>query len=187
MSVNVMWRAQVFGLHIFYSHDMNIKLRHASIKDLETLLYWDTQPHVIACDPDDDWHWREELKRAPAWREQFIATMDGRDVGMVQIIDPAKEESHYWGKVEKNLKAIDIWIGEATDLNKGYGSKMMKLAISHCFSDPEINGILIDPLVTNNAAIRFYVRLGFRFVEYRYFDQSYCAIMRLDRQHWVFD
>jgi aminoglycoside 6'-N-acetyltransferase len=37
---------------------------------------------------------------------------------MIQIIDPAQEETHYWGDVEAELRAIDIWIGEESDLDR---------------------------------------------------------------------
>ncbi len=42
-----------------------IKLRPATIEDLTLLQYWDQQPHIIACDPNDDWQWAKELKRNP--------------------------------------------------------------------------------------------------------------------------
>lgn len=41
---------------------------------------------------------------------------------MLQIIDPYEEETHYWGPIKKNKRAIDIWIGEEKNLNKGYGT-----------------------------------------------------------------
>ena len=91
-----------------------IQLRPCTASDLDLLRYWDTQPHVIASDPNDDWEWEIELKRTPHWREQLIALIDGRPLGFIQIIDPAQEESHYWGEVAENLRAIDIWIGELT-------------------------------------------------------------------------
>lgn len=56
-------------------------------------------------------------------------------IGFIQIIDPVREESHYWGDVAENLRAIDIWIGAETDLGKGYGTKMMQLALVRCFAD----------------------------------------------------
>lgn len=74
-----------------------MNLRHATPADLALLRHWDEQPHVIAADPNDDWHWWVELDRAPDWREQLIAEIDGRVIGFIQIIDPAHEESHYWG------------------------------------------------------------------------------------------
>ncbi len=47
-----------------------------------------------------------------------MAEIDGRAVGFVQAIDPAREESHYWGDVPEALRAIDIWIEEEADLAK---------------------------------------------------------------------
>lgn len=90
---------------------MTLRLRPATIDDLDLLRRWDEQPHVVACDPNDDWNWETELLRSPAWREQLIAELDGRPVAFVQILDAAEEESHYWGDVRENARAIDIWIG----------------------------------------------------------------------------
>ena len=157
-------------------------LRPATIEDLELLNYWDTKTHVIASDPDDDWSWEVELLQNPIWREQLIAELDGRPIGFIQIIDPYLEESHYWGEVEKNKRAIDIWIGEETDLNKGYGTVMMELAIQRCFHNQEVDGILIDPLKSNTKAHRFYERLGFEFVCERQFDESDCFVYELKRK-----
>jgi len=159
-----------------------IKLRAANIGDLDLLLYWDTKQHVIDSDPDDDWDWELELNRNPSWREQLVAELDGEPIGFLQIIDPYKEETHYWGAVDPNKRAIDIWIGEEANLNKGYGSIMMRLAIEKCFSHPDVNSILIDPLKTNINAHRFYKRLGFEFVEERDFDGTACYVFELKRK-----
>jgi len=158
-----------------------LTLRPATLQDLDILLYWDTQPHVIDSDPDDDWEWETELARNPPWREQLMAELNGQPIGFIQIIDPLEEETHYWGKVSPNLRAIDIWIGEAHNLNKGYGTTMMQLAIARCFSNPNVTAILIDPLKTNTKAHRFYERLGFRFVEERTFNKDLCFVYELKR------
>jgi aminoglycoside 6'-N-acetyltransferase len=100
---------------------------------------------------------------------------------VVQIIDPANEETHYWGDIEQNIRGIDIWIGEETDLGKGYGTEMMKLAIAECFMKPIVKAIIIDPLVKNTKAIKLYKKLGFTFVENRFFDKDYCTILKLNR------
>src|SRR5690554_1977461 len=112
-----------------------VALRPAAPDDLALLRRWDEEPHVAAADPNDDWQWETELLRTPDWREQLIAEVDGRPIGFVQIIDPAREDSRYWGKVPANLRAIDIWIGEADCLGKGYGTKIMALALARCFAD----------------------------------------------------
>jgi aminoglycoside 6'-N-acetyltransferase len=158
-----------------------VTLRPATLADLELLRHWDDQPHVIASDPNDDWGWEAELGRTPDWREQLIAEVEGRPIGFIEIIDPAREEDHYWGDVPANLRAIDIWIGEAAELGKGYGTQMMRLALARCFADPEVTAVLVDPLVSNTRAHRFYERLGFRRVERRQFGEDDCFVYRLER------
>jgi aminoglycoside 6'-N-acetyltransferase len=162
-----------------------IRLRTATLADAELLRHWDEQPHVIASDPNDEWNWETELGRFPAWREQLIAEIDGRPLGFVQIIDAAHEESHYWGDVPEGIRAIDIWIGEESDLGQGYGTEMMRLAITRCFAAPKVTAILIDPLASNTRAHRFYERLGFRFVERRHFGEDDCFVYRLGREEWT--
>ncbi len=159
-------------------------LRHATLADLDRLRRWDEQPHVIDSDPNDDWHWETELARNPDWREQLIAEEEGRPIGFLQIIDPALEDSHYWGDAPPNLRAIDIWIGDAADLGQGYGTSMMQLAITRCFAVPEVTAILLDPLASNTRSHRFYERLGFRFVEPRHFGADHCHVYRLERADW---
>ncbi|MFK7773532.1 MAG: GNAT family N-acetyltransferase [Saprospiraceae bacterium] len=161
-----------------------ILLREANLDDLEMLKYWDKQEHVIASDPDDDWNWEYELGRKPEWREQLIAEYNGRPIGVIQIIDPAKEESHYWGNIGNRKKAIDIWIGEKNDLGKGYGTQMMTMVIDRCFANNDVDEILIDPLASNTRAIQFYKKIGFHFLENRKFGESHCAIYILKRDEW---
>ena len=161
-----------------------LNLRPATIDDLDLLQYWDSQPHVIASDPDDDWNWEIELTRDRDWREQLIAEINDRPMGFIQIIDPALEDSHYWGDVWANLRAIDIWIGEETDLGKGYGTKMMQLTLERCFINPLVTAVLVDPLTSNTRAHRFYERLGFKFVEQRIFNEDECFVYRLNRADW---
>ena len=161
-----------------------IVLLPATINDLETLNRWDEQPHVIASDPNSDWNWETELPRDVPWREQLIAELNGRPIGFMEIIDPALEEEHYWGDVPQHLRAIDIWLGEASELNKGYGTEMMKQALSRCFADPHVTAVINDPLASNIKAQRFYERLGFQFVEPRRFGEDDCFVYRLTRERF---
>ncbi len=161
-----------------------INLRSATSDDLDLLRYWDEQPHIKASEPNDDWGWEIELNRNPDWREQLIAEIGGRAIGFIQIIDPAREDSHYWGDIADNLRAIDIWIGQETDLGKGYGTQMMQLAIARCFADPKVTAILIDPLASNTRAHRFYQRFGFQFIEERRFGSDDCFVYSLNRRSW---
>lgn len=134
-------------------------LRPANPADLALLRRWDEQPHIVACDPNDDWDWEVSLHEHPDWREQLIAELDGRP--------------------------IDIWIGAAGDLGRGHGTRMMRLALERCFADGRVTAVLIDPLAANTAAHRFYRRFGFRPVERRRFGRDDCLVHRLERAQWA--
>lgn len=160
-------------------------LRPATLADLPILRTWDQQPHVRAAAGDfTGFDWEGELPRTANWRELLIAEIGGGPIGMIQIIDPAREETHYWGDVAANLRAIDIWIGDAANLGRGHGREMMRLAVERCFAAAAVTAILIDPLVANVRAHRFYERMGFRRTERRMFGEDDCYVYRLERAQW---
>jgi len=162
-----------------------MNLRRAQRSDLDLLQYWDGKLHVVAAMGEDEgWDWPAELGRHADWLDMLIAEEDGRPIGFIQIIDPALEETHYWGDVETNLRAIDIWIGEETDLGRGYGTRMMALALERCFADVSVSAVLLDPAVSNHGAHRFYERLGFERIERRNFGKDACYVYRLERSDW---
>jgi aminoglycoside 6'-N-acetyltransferase len=162
-----------------------MRLRPADPTDVALLRYWDAKPHVAsASGADGGFDWESELSRSPDWRELLIAESDGRPIGFIQIIDPAREETNYWGEAEADLRAIDIWIGEEADLGRGYGTVMMRLALKRCFADPAVKAILLDPLASNTRAHRFYERFGFKPVGRRRFGGDDCIVYLLERQAW---
>lgn len=162
-----------------------MKLRSATAADIPLLRAWDEKPHVSeATGEDGDYDWDDEIPRTADWGELLIAEDDGRPIGFMEIIDPAREPTRYWGDVEADLRAIDIWIGEEKDLGRGYGTQMMQLALTRCFADSRVKAVIIDPLERNMRARRFYERLGFRFVETRTFEKEKCAVYRLERAEY---
>jgi aminoglycoside 6'-N-acetyltransferase len=165
---------------------MTVRLRPATAADVDLLQHWDRQPHVVAAlGADAGIDWTDELTRESDAQATLIGELDGRPIGLVQIVDPAREETHYWGAVEADLRAIDIWIGEATDLGRGYGTAMMHAALDRCFAIPEVHAVVIDPLTGNAAAHRFYRRFGFVPVGRRRFGTDDCLVHRLERTGWV--
>jgi len=157
-----------------------VTLRPATPADAPLLRHWDRQPHVIAAKTDEDWQWETELRIQRDWREQFIAEVGGHPIGFLQVMDP-EQEGQYWGCIEPGHRAIDIWIGEKAYLGRGYGTRMMKLAIARAFADPSVSAVLVDPREANRGACRFYERLGFEYVVKRCLDDEYCAVYRLTR------
>ena len=165
-----------------------ICLRPATAADLPLLLHWDEQPHVRDVGGDrewNDWNWEEELGRDVPWRAFLIAELEARRIGFVQIIDCRQEESRYWGTgCPEHSWAIDIWIGEADCLGKGYAAQMMQLAFDRCFAHPLCQHILIDPLADNFAAHRFYESLGFKLLGPRSFGPDQSLVYQLTRADW---
>lgn len=174
---------------------MTLVLRPATPADVPHLERWDREPHVIAATSDDpdadvafeDAEWLEEISNDDPASAYFVAEIDGRAIGAMQVIDPALERTHYWGTdCPPNLRAMDIWIGEKDCLNRGFGTKMMTIAINTAFADPTVEAVVIDPLNSNTDAHRFYQRLGFRPTGRRLFDDDDCLVHRLDRADWRF-
>lgn len=172
---------------------MSIVLRPATPADVPHLERWDLEPHVIGATSDDpeadvafeDAEWLVEITNNDPASAYFIAEVEGRPIGAMQIIDPALERTHYWGKdCPPNPCAMDIWIGEKDVLGKGYGTQMMTMAINHAFEDPSVEAIIIDPLNSNTDAHRFYQRLGFRPIGRRLFEDDDCLVHRLERADW---
>jgi aminoglycoside 6'-N-acetyltransferase len=169
-----------------------VTLRRATPDDVVSLDLWDNDPDVIACSTDDpnatvafaSTEWGHELAAQDEHSQYFIAELDGRPIGAMQICDPHLETSHYWGEIAPNLRAIDIWIGTPGDRGRGLGAEMMRLAIEHCFADARVTGIVIDPLASNVRAHRFYRRMGFEPVGRRNFGGDDCLVHELTRETW---
>lgn len=162
-----------------------MNLRFATPADQTLLEDWDRQPHIIANAGDDGgFDWAAELPRRPPGRELLIAEQAGRSIGFIQILDPLIEGTGYWGEVEPDLRAIDIWIGDVADTGRGLGTAMMRLALDRCFADPAVTAVLVDPLVENIRGHRFYQRLGFAPVERRRFGPDDCLVHRLSRERY---
>ena len=104
----------------------------------------------------------------------------------MQMCDPHLEPTQYWGEIEPDLRALDIWIGEADARGKGHGEMMMRLAFVRCFSDPLVTAIIIDPLASNARAHKFYQRLGFVPTHRQVFhEEDDCLVHRLTRADWL--
>lgn len=170
-----------------------IRLRPATLADAPTLKAWNKEPHVIRATTDDPnaetafegMVWEDELAAQSDIQRYYIADLDGRPIGAMQMIDPHLEPTHYWGDIAPNLRALDIWIGDRSDLGKGYGEQMMRQALDLCFADANVTAVIIDPLASNTRAHKFYQRLGFTPIGRRLFnDEDDCLVHELTRETW---
>lgn len=174
-----------------------ITLRVATAADIPTLERWDRDPTVIASTTDnpdasvafgEENSWAENIAmhQDDVW-EHWIAEVDGRPIGAMQMIDPHLEPTHYWGDVPPNLRALDIWIGEPDARGRGYGEAMMRQGIARSFARPEVTAIIIDPLNSNTRAHKFYQRVGFVPTHRQTFNngEDDCLVHKLTRADWL--
>lgn len=166
-----------------------MKLRPATLHDIPLLQHWDHQPHIVASNPNDTWDWHSDLSTAPQWRQQWIAELEGQPLGFLQVMDPAEDTNGYWQAFQEPVpigwRAVDIWIGEADKLGQGYGTQLMELALTHCFQDPAVRLVLVDPLADNTRAQRFYQRFGFKPLGRCQFGADWCLVLGLRRADWL--
>jgi aminoglycoside 6'-N-acetyltransferase len=158
-----------------------VRLRPTTPADVHLLERWDREPHIVAAKGDHDWQWDRELGVPREWREQYIAEVEGRPIGYLEMIDPSREDTKYWGCIADGYRAIDLWIGEPDEIGRGYGTQIMNQAIERAFAEPSVHTILVDPLESNTRAHRFYESLGFEYVVCRKFGDDCCFVYRLRR------
>jgi aminoglycoside 6'-N-acetyltransferase len=162
-----------------------LTLRPANLTDVPLLRSWESAPHLMATLGDDDWQWEMTLAQIPSWRNPFIAELDSRPIGFLEIIDPSGDAEKYWGDLSSGYRAIDLWIGEPDVLGQGHGTQMMRQALGHCFADSRVHTVLVDPLASNSRAHLFYRRLGFTIQEERSFGKDLCLVLELSRDTYI--
>ncbi|MEE9451405.1 MAG: nucleoside triphosphate pyrophosphohydrolase [Gammaproteobacteria bacterium] len=74
---------------------------------------------------------------------------------------------------------IDLFITEENNLNKGYGTLIVKSFTDLIFENFDANIIFIDPAITNKRAIRCYEKAGFVFVKQAFDGVSDCYVMQI--------
>lgn len=87
-----------------------------------------------------------------------------KPIGYMQYFPVTKKED-YELKSEKDVWAIDMWIGEPDFWEKGIGSRSLKLLVDYIFKSLKAEKIVIDPHTDNPRAIRAGEKAGFKKVK----------------------
>jgi aminoglycoside 6'-N-acetyltransferase-1b/aminoglycoside 6'-N-acetyltransferase-2 len=151
----------------------DIVLRLMEEGDLPMLHAWLKRPHVM------EWWAGEEgtmtleeirafyLPRVMAEEQvtPYVAMLDGRPVGYAQSYVAMGSGDGWWeGENDPGVRGIDQILAEATDLNRGIGTRLVKALVAQLFRDPAVTRIQTDPDPENHRAIRCYEKAGFRAV-----------------------
>ena len=93
--------------------------------------------------------------------QRFVILFDGKPIGYIQSYLLADYPA-YEALVQEKGAGIDLFIGEPDLINKGIGTEVIKRFVEDVvFADLSIDTCIIDPEMTNAAAIRAYEKAGF--------------------------
>src|SRR5437016_3521025 len=145
-----------------------ISFRPVEMDDIPDLYRWRQEPHVRRWwyEDDDSEPTLDVVAKnyGPDHNEaehRYIIVLDGRSIGYIQSYMLA-DYPEYEALVQEKGAGIDLFIGEPDVINKGIGTEVIKRFVEDVvFADPSIDTCIIDPEITNTAAIRAYEKAGF--------------------------
>jgi len=148
-------------------------LRPMTDDDLPMLQEWIKRPHVRewwAGDEADlpfDAFRAMYLPRVTAKEKvtPYIVMLDGRPIGYAQSYIAMGSGGGWWeSETDPGVRGIDQFLAAPADLNRGFGTRMVKALVAQLFRDPSVTRIQTDPDPGNHRAIRCYEKAGFRAV-----------------------
>jgi aminoglycoside 6'-N-acetyltransferase len=145
-----------------------ISFRAVEDDDVPLIHRWRQEPHVRRWwyEDDDSEPTLDVVRRnyGPDHDEaeqRFVILFDGEPIGYIQSYLLA-DYPEYEALVQEKGAGIDLFIGEPALINKGIGTEVIKCFVEGVvFADPSIDTCIIDPEITNAAAIRAYEKAGF--------------------------
>lgn len=177
-------------------HEDRISFRPVEFgRDLSDLMRWLADPDVRRWYDEGDLteeNTRERFSLEPTTRK-FIIEIDGQPVGYIQVYRLADEEE-YRRQVDVAPEAVatDLFIGEATFRDRGWGTAVLRASLRRIvFGEMDAPLAMIAPDPENLRAVRSYEKAGFRPIRTVYvFDErpentGHELVMLLDRESFL--
>jgi len=126
------------------------------------LAEWLARPHVARWHPDADARVEWALN-PPAGAAQALIALDDRAIGHLrwQRVDRETLDALGLSDIPAGGVDIDILIGEADCIGRGYGPRALGSLVDALRRDPSIPSIGLSPSTDNVAAQRAYAKAGF--------------------------
>ena len=140
---------------------MRLKFRPLISADFPLLLEWLSKEHVR--------QWWDDGEDTP---EKVARNYGEEEDGLGRFILVEAEEGgekpigyfqHY--HAPDGSIGIDQFIGEESYINRGVGTKAIRMFVEMIKREHEPSSIILDPSPNNKRAIRCYEKVGFRFYE----------------------
>jgi len=152
------------------------KFRHLTSDDFPLMLEWLSREHVKQWWNDGD----DTLEKVA----RHYGEKDGTKRFILVEIKEGEEKpigyfQYYFAS--DNLIGIDQFIADETYLNRGIGTKTIKMFVGLILRKHEPSAVILDPSPENKRAVRCYEKVGFKHFETkRLEDGSAAYMMRLD-------
>lgn len=145
--------------------------RRITERDFPLLQHWLEQPHVARWWNHETSPEAVERDFGPAVRgeepsEDLLATLDGRPLGLVQrswLRDYPEYRDEVAGltEVPAGAMTVDYFIGDAEQVGRGHGPRMIRSAIGLTWADnPTATTILVSVSAANRASWRALKKAG---------------------------
>ncbi|RAP35986.1 hypothetical protein B1207_10455 [Legionella quinlivanii] len=147
-----------------------IKFQKLSYEDVPMLFKWFNLSHVQEYYSLRYWSKDEVLHKLEPYItgekpvSGFLIKIDDKAVGYIQtykVIDFPWDNQDLPNEIINNSAGIDLFIGDAALLGKGFGYKIIDQFLAESIW-PEFNYCIVDPQINNKPAIRCYEKLGFK-------------------------
>ncbi len=181
----------VFFAELFSAQNYDLRFKSLEESDLTLIHTWLHQPWVKRWYAHEALLWqeflqfRDEIKNYFGSGNEFLVVSNGYPFAYIRYYD-----AHLWpdgfGNVEPEGRyGIDLYIGDAEYLGKGYGTALLRQFIKKIIQDQKelglpIKQLVIAPEIANNAAIKTYLKVGFNIdqeIDDPYWGKQYSMVL----------
>lgn len=166
---------------------MHIHFKPFALEDIPLWNQWIKIPHVQSVwfiqgyEPPD--YIYKKIK-GNGYDHPFVIEMDDEPIGYIVCCDLyayrtiCPNPKGVFTHEDPGTFCLDLFIADANNLNKGFGTEIVKKFSQKILKDFGAKKILIDPDATNQRAVRCYEKAGFEVIEYVNDGVTDCCIMQ---------
>ncbi|WP_176554476.1 GNAT family N-acetyltransferase [Bacillus sp. Marseille-P3800] len=155
----------------------SVTIRPIQSTDRQLLLKWLTTADVLAFYEGRDQSFTLEKIEKKFFnekeRDRWIGEVDGASMAYLQSYRLTTNEKKKYGyPPSKTAMGMDLFIGEVSFWNKGYGTTLVNMLTENIIGEDPKTIVTVDPRVENERAIACYKKCGFTIVK------------RLEKNEW---
>lgn len=161
-----------FGMNLFSSGNISVRMMHRSAEDSQLLLSWLTDPRVTANSWNEDLPWDESKVQDHFFSSaegenvtRCIIEYEGRPIGYIQYAPVEKDSYRFSEQIPYERFSggygIDLFIGEPELWGRGIGSSAVRSMKDYLIGTLGAAVVCADPVETNIQSVRCCVKAGF--------------------------